>query len=59
MTYFQPETERIVLVDAVVTGGAPGSFVGFDPADAASEILSRMTTHEGDLLQVIELARSA
>jgi hydrogenase maturation protease len=59
LTYFQPETERIVLVDAVVTGGAPGSLVGFDPADAASEkILSRMTTHEGDLLQVIELGRS-
>lgn len=59
LAYFKPETERIVLIDAVVTGRSPGSLVTFDPADAASaKILSRMTTHEGDLLQVIELGRS-
>ncbi len=59
LAYFAPETERIVLVDAVRAGRAPGESFVFDAADAETrKVLSGMTTHEGDLLQAIELGRA-
>ncbi len=59
LAYFTPETEAIVLVDAVRAGRAPGEWVVFDAADAETrKVLSGRTTHEGDLLQAIELGRA-
>ena len=55
---FRPETERILIVDALVGGRTPGDHVVFDPADTVSDkALAGWSTHEGDLLRTIELGR--
>ena len=57
--YFAPATEKIVVVDALLLGDAPGTVTIFDPDDAVSEKpLSGITTHEGDLMQTIALGRA-
>jgi len=59
LSYFTPETEMILLVDAVRAGREPGESFLFGPDDVATRrILSGISTHEGDLLQAIELGRS-
>lgn len=59
LAYFTEETERIVIVDAVRMGRVPGEHALFAPDDVESrKILAGMSTHEGDLLQVIELGRT-
>lgn len=57
--YLQEETEKIVLIDAVDLGLTPGEYRLFTPEDAEStKAMKRLTTHEGDVLKVLELARS-
>ncbi len=59
LAYFQDDVERIVFVDCVRMGKAPGEWVSFSPEDVETQkALPRLTTHEGDLLRVIELARA-
>jgi len=59
LTYFTEATERILIVDAARMGRAPGEAVLFEPDDVESQkILSGISTHEGDLLQVIDLGRA-
>ena len=59
LSYFNEETEKILLVDAVLAGRTPGEHFFFGPEDVETrKILSRITTHEGDLLQVIELGKA-
>ncbi len=56
--YFTPETEKIVIVDTVRSGKRPGEFVFFRPEDVESrKELPNVSSHEGDILKVIELAR--
>jgi hydrogenase maturation protease len=56
---FTADTEGILIVDAVRMGAAPGAHRLFAPDDVESrKVLAGISTHEGDLLQVIELGRS-
>ena len=58
LAYFDDDTERIVFVDCVRMGRAPGEWVSFSPEDVETrKVLDGLTTHEGDLLRVIELGR--
>lgn len=58
MTYFTEETGRLVIVDAVTFGGRPGEYTVFSPADVDSrKDAGRISTHEGDVLKLIELGR--
>jgi len=59
LSYFTEETEKILLIDCVEAEKKPGDFVLFSPKDVESEkMLSGMTTHEGDVLKLIELAKA-
>jgi hydrogenase maturation protease len=59
LTWFEPKTERILVVDCVRMGRKPGEVVVFSPDDVRTEKLTGgFSTHEGDLLKTIELARS-
>lgn len=59
LSYFEPEVEKMVWVDCVRAGLRPGEIVIFSPEEAESrKLLSTMTTHEGDMLQVLDLARA-
>ena len=56
--YLAPETERILLVDAVDLGLPAGQWRVFAPEHAEShKTLTGITTHEGDILKVLEFAR--
>ena len=57
--YLKEETEKIVLIDAVDLGLPPGEYRLFKPEDVNStKDVKRLTTHEGDVLKILELARS-
>jgi hydrogenase maturation protease len=57
-SYLVPDTERILLVDCVKMGEEPGNWRLFSPDEVRSlKQVARATTHEGDLLQTLELAR--
>jgi hydrogenase maturation protease len=56
--YCLPETGRIIVVDCVEMGLEPGAFCIFRPEDVEStKQLAGISTHEGDVLKVIELGR--
>ncbi len=58
VAYLTPETEAMVLVDAARMGLAFGEYRFFAPAEVATrKELAGVSTHEGDLLKVLELAR--
>ena len=58
LTYFEPDTEKIVVVDAADFGGTPGEAISFSPDEVDSQkIVGNISTHEGDILKLIELAR--
>jgi len=55
--YLTESTEKVVIVDAVDMGLAPGEYRLFKPADVVSRKKTPgLTTHEGDILKVLELA---
>jgi hydrogenase maturation protease len=57
--YLKEETEKIVLVDAVDLGLPPGEFRLFQPGEVETKKdLRGLTTHEGDILTVLDLAKS-
>lgn len=57
--YLGRETEKIVLVDAVDLGLPPGEFRLFQAGEVEStKDLMGFTTHESDILKVLELAKS-
>lgn len=57
--YLEEETEKIVLVDAVDLGLPPGEYRLFKPEDVDStKDLKRLTTHEADILRILQFARS-
>ena len=58
LAYFDETTERIVFVDCVRMGKTPGEWACFSPDQVETrKSLGRLTTHEGDLLRIIEMAR--
>ncbi|MBL7115236.1 MAG: hydrogenase maturation protease [Kiritimatiellae bacterium] len=58
LTYFEEQTELLVVVDAVSFGGQPGDMTVFSPEDVNShKITGGISTHEGDILKLIELGR--
>lgn len=58
LSYFTDDTESMVWVDCIRSGRAPGEFIVFTPEDVESQKrLSARTTHEGDMFQILELAK--
>ncbi len=58
LTYFQEETELLLVVDAVQFGGEPGDFTVFSPDEVDTQkVTGGISTHEGDILKLIELAK--
>lgn len=57
--YLKQETEKIVLIDAVDLGLAVGDCLLFEPKDVeTTKETQRLTTHEGDILKILEFARN-
>ena len=55
--YLTENTDKIVIIDAVDMGLEPGEYRLFKPEDVETQgAASGITTHEGDLLRVLELA---
>lgn len=58
LSYFDEATEHIVLVDCVRMGRTPGDCAVFSPDNVTSDRQAdRITTHEADVLRVIDLGR--
>ena len=58
--YLNADTEAVLVVDAAHLGLAPGDFRFFSPEEVETQKeLTGLTTHEGDVLGVLELAREA
>ncbi|MBL7076363.1 MAG: hydrogenase maturation protease [Kiritimatiellae bacterium] len=58
LTYFNEDTDLLVVVDAVHYGGAPGEFTVFTPDEVQThKVTGGISTHEGDILRLIELAK--
>lgn len=57
--YLNAETEWVLFVDSAHMGLAPGEFAFFTPEQVESrKSLAGLSTHEADLFQVLDLARS-
>ena len=57
-SYLDPGAEALLIVDSAKMGGRPGEYRFFEPKAARSrKRLSGLSTHEGDVLRVLELAR--
>jgi len=58
LTYLERETAHILIVDAARMGQASGDYAFFKPEEVETRKgVTGLTTHEGDLLKVLELAR--
>jgi hydrogenase maturation protease len=57
--YLGAEVEQVLIVDSARMGSAPGEFAFFTPDDVTSRKCTEgFSTHEGDLLKVLEFAAS-
>lgn len=57
--YLGAEVEQVLIVDSARMGSAPGEFAFFTPDDVTSrKHTPGFSTHEGDLLKVLEFAES-
>lgn len=57
--YLDEDVEGVLVVDSARMGRTPGEFVFFTPEMATTrKELAGFSTHEGDLLKVLELAAS-
>jgi hydrogenase maturation protease len=55
--YLDAETEQVLIVDSARMGLVPGEYEFFVPEQATSrKALAGLSTHEGDLLKVLEFA---
>ncbi len=55
--YLDEDVECVLVVDSARMGRAPGEYVFFTPETATTrKQLAGISTHEGDLLKVLELA---
>ncbi len=60
IAYLDADTEAVLVVDAARLGLAPGDYRFFSPDEVETQKeLAGLSTHEGDALKVLELARSA
>lgn len=60
VAYLSDETEGVLVVDAARLGLASGEFRIFTPDEAETQKeLSGLSTHEGDVLRVLEMATFA
>jgi hydrogenase maturation protease len=58
LDYLAESTEHILIVDSARMGKKPGEQEFFKPEDVETKKeLTGLTTHEGDLLKVLEFAR--
>ncbi len=58
LTYFQDDTDLLLVVDAVDFGAEPGAQTVFTPDQVDShKVTSGISTHEGDILKLIDLAK--
>ncbi|MDD5657589.1 MAG: hydrogenase maturation protease [Elusimicrobia bacterium] len=58
LNFLEEETEHILIVDSARMGRRPGDYEFFKPEDVETKKeLSGLTTHEGDLLKILGLAR--
>ena len=57
LTYFEDNTEKLLIVDAVKFGGEPGDHILFSPEDVKTQkVVGTVSTHEGDILKLITMA---
>ena len=57
-SYLEAATENILIVDTAKMGRSPGEHVFFRPEDVRTrKALAGVSTHEGDVLKILELAR--
>ena len=60
VAYLNADTEAVLVVDAAHLGLAPGDFRFFSPDEVETQKeLTGLSTHEGDVLKVLQLAREA
>jgi hydrogenase maturation protease len=60
VAYLNDDTEAVLVVDAAHLGLAPGDFRFFSPDEVETQKeLTGLSTHEGDVLKVLQLAREA
>lgn len=60
VAYLSDDTEAMLIVDAAYVGLAPGDFCFFSPDEVETQKdLSGFSTHEGDALKVLGMARAA
>jgi hydrogenase maturation protease len=60
VAYLDAATEALLVVDAARLGLAPGDYRIFTPDEVETrKELSGLSTHEGDVIHVVELAREA
>jgi hydrogenase maturation protease len=58
ISYFNPRTEKILLIDSAKMDLPPGDFCFFKPDQAVTlKTLDNISTHEGDVLKVLQLAK--
>lgn len=58
LAYLEETTERILFVDCVRMGRSAGDWACFAPGDVETrKAIDQLTTHEGDLLRIIEMGR--
>lgn len=57
--YLGPETDQVLFVDSAKMGRQPGDYLLFTPEEVDSrKDLAGFSTHEGDLIKVLEFAAS-
>lgn len=57
--YLNDETDSVLLVDTAKMGKSPGEYAFFEPGDVDTrKQLAGISTHEGDVLKVLQLAAS-
>ena len=58
INFLERDTEHILIVDSARMGRRPGDFEFFKPEDVETKKeLTGLTTHEGDLLKILQFAR--
>lgn len=56
--YFSEETEKLIIIDASTVDRSPGEYKLFRYEDVKTKKdLSGITSHEGDILKIIELGK--
>jgi len=56
VAYLNEETERILFVDCVKMGKAPGETLVFSPDEVRTDkALANISTHEGDMIKIIQM----